>query len=418
MAKRLALMVAMVIAGVVCGAVSGDVTAILDGPLYVTFVTALLAIGLYGSTYGIDLEHLRRDGRTVVLATTVGVGAKAVLIAAVMLAVFRDPAYLVLGIAVAQIDPLSVAALSGSSRLSRRGRGLLLAWASFDDPVTALLTVYAAALAASLLGRGTTAGLGSGGPAGLAVDLAGNAVLAAVAIRLYRLIGRRAPRYDFPAACAVLVAVFAVGIWQGWVLAVALAGLWIRPEPPGRPDAVQRLLDRAVGAAFLLASLLLGAVLSLGVSPLPGLVLGMAAFAAHALVSLPLTRGQDAGDRMPLALAQQNGITAIILALVLEPVFGGTVAVVAPAILTINVLHLVGNAWASRAPVPAGPRVRDGAPPDASSAAPPALGEEPAHPVAQIPQERVHVRPREQHPLSGPAGRLAPGRDLGDHVGE
>ncbi|NDU74571.1 hypothetical protein GWI34_18315 [Actinomadura sp. DSM 109109] len=40
----------------------------------------------------------------------------------------------------------------------------------------------------------------------------------------------------------------------------------------------------------------------------------------------------------------QNGITEIILALLLEPFFGGTVAVVAPAILVINLLCPSSNA--------------------------------------------------------------------------
>ena len=42
-------------------------------------------------------------------------------------------------------------------------------------------------------------------------------------------------------------------------------------------------------------------------------------------------------------MSQQNGITAIILALLLETVFPGTVAIVAPAILVISVLHLTSN---------------------------------------------------------------------------
>ncbi|NLT54698.1 MAG: hypothetical protein GXX79_09045 [Actinomycetales bacterium] len=53
-----------------------------------------------------------------------------------------------------------------------------------------------------------------------------------------------------------------------------------------------------------------------------------------------------------LALAQQNGITAIILALRLEAEFVGVVMVVGPAILVINMLHLVANALLRRASHP------------------------------------------------------------------
>jgi hypothetical protein len=343
MAVRFGLMLVMVAVGTVFGTVSGQVRDILDSPFYVPFVTLLLAIGLYGSTRAIDLRLLRSDLRTVVLAVTVGVLLKAAVITGVMMAAFRDPAYLVLGVAVAQIDPLSVAALGETSRLSRRGRGLLLAWASFDDPVTTLLTIYAAALALPLQPDGTGAGHDLGGGATFTVDLAGNLGVAAAAVLVHRLARRAAPRLELPVACAVLAAVFAVGVWRTWVLAVALVGLWVRPVLRSRPDLVGRVLDRAVDGAFLLAALLLGAVLALGASPLPGLVLGVAAFAAHALVSLPLTRSQSGADKALLALAQQNGITAIILALLLEPLFDGTVAVVAPAILVINLLYLASN---------------------------------------------------------------------------
>lgn len=379
---RFAFMLGMVAVGVLVGRLTGHVTDILGGPFYSPFVAFLLSLGLYGSTRAIDLRHLRGDLRTVVLAVTVGVFLKAVLITAVMLAVFQDPAYLVLGVAVAQIDPLSVSALGESSRLSRRGRGLLLAWASFDDPITTLLTVYAAALALHFRDGPAAAQTGFGGST-FTVDLLGNLAVAAAAFLVHRLVRRAAPRWEFPAACLVLAAVFAVGTWQMWVLGVALAGLRVRPVLRTRPHLVDRILDRSVDAAFLLASVLLGVVLSLGVSPLPGLVLGAAAFAAHALVSLPLTRSQSAPDKALLAFAQQNGITAIILALLLEPLFEGTVAVVAPAILVVNLLYLAANGLYAR-------RART---PDAASGdvADPAGGEMPADPVGEVAEERVQV---------------------------
>ncbi len=394
MAIRFAFMLGMVAVGVIIGRLSGHVTDILGGPFYSPFVAFLLALGLYGSTRAIDLRHLRSDLRTIVLAVTVGVFLKAVLITAVMLAVFRNPAFLVLGVAVAQIDPLSVSALGESSRLSRRGRGLLLAWASFDDPVTTLLTIYAAALALPFRDGGVSAHPEFSGSM-FTVDLLGNLGVAAAAVLLHRLVRRAAPRWEFPVACLVLAAVFAVGTWRMWVLAVALVGLSIRPVLRSRPHAVDRILDRSIDVAFLLAAVLLGVVLSLGVSPLPGVVLGVAAFAAHALVSLPLTRSQSVQDKVLLAFAQQNGITAIILALLLEPVFGGTVAVVAPAILVVNLLYLAANGLhahrARTAEAVSVPRTLPGAA-VSGEVTEPARTEVPADPVRKIAQQRVQVR--------------------------
>nr|BFE49513.1 hypothetical protein GCM10017745_29400 [Saccharothrix mutabilis subsp. capreolus] len=109
---------------------------------YSLFITALLGFGLYASTSGIVIDEFRRELRTVVLAVTLGVLAKVALIFGVMFLVYRQPEHLVFAVAVAQIDPLSVAAVRAKSKMSDSAKALLSAWASFDDPITVLLTVY------------------------------------------------------------------------------------------------------------------------------------------------------------------------------------------------------------------------------------------------------------------------------------
>src|ERR1041385_3049928 len=111
-------------------------------PVYGFFITALLGFGLYASTSGIVITEFRRQLRTVVIAVTLGVLAKVALIFGVLFFVFREPNHLILAVAVAQIDPLSVAAMRAKSRMSDSAKALLSAWASFDDPITVLLTVY------------------------------------------------------------------------------------------------------------------------------------------------------------------------------------------------------------------------------------------------------------------------------------
>jgi hypothetical protein len=69
----------------------------------------------------------------------------------------------------------------------------------------------------------------------------------------------------------------------------------------------------------------------------------MMAYIAQIIVGFILTYKLGKRDRWHIAFAQQNGITAIILALLFEPVHPGTVAVVAPAIITINTLHWLCN---------------------------------------------------------------------------
>jgi hypothetical protein len=129
------------------------------------------------------------------------------------------------------------------------------------------------------------------------------------------------------------------------MLGLAIAGLFLR-----LPDS--RRVEQAVAVAFPLAAFLMGMLLVGGVDVAEGIVPGVLAFAAQILAAALLTWRLPLMDRVHLALAQQNGITAIILALVFERSLDGFVAVVAPAIVTVNVIHAVANraanSWESR----------------------------------------------------------------------
>ncbi|TQM84088.1 NhaP-type Na+/H+ or K+/H+ antiporter [Saccharothrix saharensis] len=323
--------------------------------MYAFFITALLGFGLYASTSGIVIAEFRRQLRTVVIAVTLGVVAKVALIFAVMFFAFREPGHLVLAVAVAQIDPLSVAAMRAKSRMSDSAKALLAAWASFDDPITVLLTVYLTSFA---LGGGAVGGVGS-----FAVNLVLNLALAGVAFMLWTLLrgrveraeaGGRAVRYAVRAV--MVVAVLGIGfvaVQHSLLLALALLGLFFRPD-------LGRWVDGLAQAGLVLALAAVGLVLAAEFSWVlagVGAVLGVAAFGAQAVVAFALTVPKRwRGDRVRLALGQQNGLTAIILALLLEPTFPGAIAVVAPAVVVVNVLHAAANGAhdrvAARRPVP------------------------------------------------------------------
>ena len=341
--RRVALLLVTVLGGLAAAWVTGaDPDQIVTYSAYPFVTAALLAIGLYGSTYGIDLAHARRDGRLIFLAVTVGVVFKALLIGGVLALAWRDPLFLLLGIVVAQIDPLSVAAAIGDTRMSERAKAILAAWASFDDPLTVLLAVSAAGVVGSVRGHaGESIATGLLAYAG---ELAANLALAAGVFLAYRL----GPKRSWWEAVLLVIAA-AVAVWQLWLLAIALIGLFVRPR---RLTAVlPRLVDVALGGALLL----LGALLLGGVDPLRGLSLGLAAFAAQWVAAALLTRGLPAPDRRQLGFAQQNGITAIVLGLRLEPTFRGVISVVAPAILVTNVTHFIANRWLDGRPRPLSP---------------------------------------------------------------
>ncbi|WP_020518938.1 cation:proton antiporter domain-containing protein [Catelliglobosispora koreensis] len=313
---------------------SVDVTAVSHSPWYQYGAFLLLGIGLYGATNGIDLRQAKQDKKIIVLAVTVGVVLKALIIGGSLALFWDDPLFLILGVAVAQIDPLSVAALMGDGRLSTRARTVLAAWSSFDDPFTVVLSIYAAAVAVN------TFGLGSGVPTGTspallyAWDLAGNIALALVAWLIWRL---EAVQDRAWLQYLLLLAFLAVSVVFGLMLGIAIIGLFARPQK------LEPLIPRITTAAMFLAAIVLGFLLIDGIEFGKGIALGAMAYLAQAIVAVPLARKFPPLDRWHLAAAQQNGITAIILALALEIQFDGVVAVVAPAIITANVLHFVVN---------------------------------------------------------------------------
>lgn len=324
---RLALLLALLVGGWATGTVSGDVSG---SSAYLFLTMLLLAVGLYGSTADIEPREVRQDVRLLALAVTFGVVAKAALIAGALWFVLADRSYVILAVAVAQIDPLSVAALRGSSRMSPRAKNILSVWASFDDPVTVLLTAYTVPLLAHGKGLG-------GSVTGYAAQLGWNAMLVAGAWVLWQLVRRLRGRLQEVAGVVLTAGVLVTGAAFTLMLGVAVAGLFLRPA------VLRRLLGRVTQGAYAVAAFLLGMLLVGGVDFGYGLVLGASAYVAHALVSAVLTRRLDRPDRLLLALGQQNGVTAIVLALSLQPVFPKAPAIVAPAIVVVNFLHFGAN---------------------------------------------------------------------------
>ena len=340
---RAVTLVACALAGVVLGILpgtSGLANDLAAGPWYGILTAVLLAVGLYASTFGIDVREARAHWKVIVLAVTVGVFAKAFLIGGVLVLIFDDPRFWILGIAVAQIDPLSVAALMRDSRMSARAKTILAAWSSFDDPMTVLLAVYVPALVVAPAAGAEVVG---GGVGGYAVALAQNLALAA-AVGVAWWAARRGvanPVWLSAVGYALLAVSFVAAVTWLLMVGLALIGLFLRPR--GLDTAV----DGAVRVALVAAMVLVGLQLADGVEVadvVAGVALGAAAYGAQVVVAAALTRGLPRLDRLHLALSQQNGITAIILSLLLEPAYPGTVAVVMPAIVTANLLHAAANA--------------------------------------------------------------------------
>jgi len=229
---------------------------------------------------------------------------------------------------VAQIDPLAVANLltGDSTHLSDRARTILSAWSSFDDPMTVLLSIYALYFFVPHSSSGNL--LGALSP--FLIGLAQNLLFAGLVFWLSRQFKRNNNLLTLLLAICFLIAVY-----FKWMLGIALIGLFLRPDLKRLPDLIS--------AAFYIAILLLGFLLVNGINWLTGLILALAALFSQVFVGFLLTRNLPRMERLYLAFAQQNGITAMILALLFEAELPETVSVVAPAILFINMGYYLIN---------------------------------------------------------------------------
>lgn len=74
---------------------------------------AILAIGLYGAVVGIDIQEAARSLRPIVEAVTVGVVFKTLFIGALAVSQWVGwPETFLIGVVVAQIDPVAVGSLA------------------------------------------------------------------------------------------------------------------------------------------------------------------------------------------------------------------------------------------------------------------------------------------------------------------
>lgn len=313
---------------------------------YLLTVAALLAAGLYSSTFGISIKEARTHLKLILKAVTVGVMLKALIIGAGMALVLHSAYGFILGIIVAQIDPLSTTALMKGRRMSKRAKTILAAWSSFDDPMTVIMSLYMPILIATVTGtqwqpiRGTMQDTGLGG---YFIETGINILFAAGIFILWRLMKRhsKATNYVVVAMLAIgmyglLAGALSIAVYYFWMLGVALLGLFMRPP-------IENELSHVVQWALNIAAILLGILLIDGANLLPGLALGFFAYGSQIIVGLLLTHKLPYKDRLHIAFAQQNGITAIILALLFETYYPGTIALVAPAIVAINLMHAASN---------------------------------------------------------------------------
>lgn len=324
---------------------------------YKLVASSLLFVGLYAAVLGINHAEAKKEWPIVLTAITFGVVCKYAIIFGITFAVTRQWEYAVLAMAVAQIDPLSIAALQKDNRLGARTQVVLRMWASFDDPMTAVATPFLVMGVAAF--ASTTVLMPAAFNPWLIVAACGAiCILMATRTLLTQAKHTQVLRFVTVAVIGVLT------VASGFFPLAAFAGWFIRPaaiDVEAGTEAQQAKAEQRVtigtDLALAGATFLLGMLLANGVDWFGGSILGVATFASQAVATIAVlaiaSRIRLPGGRTSvpftkhatwhLALSQQNGITAIILALNIEPYVPGSVAVVSFAIVVINLINYAAN---------------------------------------------------------------------------
>jgi hypothetical protein len=304
----------------------------------------LLGVGLITGTFGINVKEMnRQDWKLLAWAVTVGVLSKALIIGGIYFMLTGNLIGWVVGMSMAQMDPLSTTALLEGSNLSVRARNLLSGWAAGDDPFT-VAAVVAMALVQRLFEVNFGIPLSNldvhdiGGFTAYSVQ---NFALMATIVFLFQRAYRGTMTARIVLVLGFMAAAVVIGATWYWMFGIALVGLFMRPTDEHVYNKVLGILEKCSNAAFTVAAIIIGALIWLhGVNLWLGIAVGTAAYLSQMIVTPPLAygRGLPREDRQRLGRAHQNGLTASLLGL-----STGTITVILPAIVTTHVLHFLFN---------------------------------------------------------------------------
>lgn len=288
--------------------------------------SAALAFGLYTSVSGIDLSTLGKYRKVAALVILFGVPVKILLIGAVMYLIQPSVISFLIAVTVAQIDPLSVATLlDNKARMSKSAKTLLNVWASFDDPITVLVGF---SVLLPLLTNSQGASVGN--------YLLGLIVNIFPAIVVYLVQRYLKPGKFIEVALLILGLVWAV--ISGSFLFAAILGLFLRPLPTQK-------LSQLVNIIYCCVTIAVGMSLNFYTLDLRiGVLLAIVTFfIVQPLVTVISVKG-TLHDVFRLSYAQQNGITAIIMALSFQVQGFDIIGIILPAVVAINLFNLALNA--------------------------------------------------------------------------
>ncbi|HVA97242.1 MAG TPA: hypothetical protein VND99_06305 [Candidatus Acidoferrales bacterium] len=295
---------------------------------YINFNIAaiiLLVIGLYASVYEIDITILKKHTHMVLSAITFGVILKSAIIGSLFFLITRNMLSFLLGVAVAQIDPLSVSYLlkSKDGSFSTVGRTILRVWSSFDDPMTILLSIFF--VAPIILGTFYR------NPFTYIDEVFFNILFAFVIFVCNKFVNS-----EIGKKVLLFFSLF-IAIICNLTLGISLIALFLRPT-------LGKALSSSVTIAFYIGVLLLGLTVTITLqSVLAGVLLGVIAFVAQIIATFLIAKKLTKTDKFHLAFAQYNGITSIGLGIFFQHSFPSITSIIALAVVTINSIYYLAN---------------------------------------------------------------------------
>ena len=307
-----------------------NIDTLLVHPIYNYLTYTLLAIGLYGAVYGIDIKELAGLKKQVLVVVTLGVVLKIAFIGSILYLITGSLISFLLACIVAQIDPLAIAKLTQNpkNKLSNRAESLLKAWASFDDPMTILIAFY---LLLPLLVTNQS------NISTYFLNLFYNLFFAGIVYLFNYFVLKQ--KFQF----ILLITSLIVGISFQYMLGIALIALFLRPKISLFHLNFYSLITNLTSSAYYISVIILGILVSKGVDLKTGIILGILAFLSQFLVTYILLGNFDKSDKIKLSLTQYNGITSIILSSLIVVYYSQTVAIISVAIVTISVLYFSAN---------------------------------------------------------------------------
>ena len=284
----------------------------------------LLGIAIFSNVSGIDQDFVNRNRKQIFTLVILGVIYKAAIIGSVGFFLTRDPVYFVVGGILAQIDPVLTSFVVQRLNVSERVKQVSKIESSFDDLFSIIWTSFV--LFPAVFGIYNTFGS--------TVTILLIFIFAFVFILAHKFL---LPDKGFVGSSSVIVNALC-----NTTMATAFVAWYLRMD--------EKIFSRVIPLVTALSYVIIGFYFPSGFN-IQNMWYGiLIAFvlvyvARRSQVYLFLS-DYDKRDKAFLASNQQQGLTSIVLLISAIPIFGPElVGIVIPAMVTVNLLFYVNNAF-------------------------------------------------------------------------